>query len=107
MNRHIRHIGGGLLALFNGDKQIREIGGTPGWDFKDRDEIITAFNNQMERSFQIQAVADYTYHLLNDGESAPDYRMIEVDINHAAIRYNISLSEVEKEMIMKMVKTKY
>lgn len=107
MNEHIRHIGNGLLALFDGDTQIREIGVTPGWDFKDRDEIIIAFNNRMDRSFQVQAVADYAYHLLNDGESAPDYRTIQTDVDHAAKRYNITLSELEKELVIKMVKTKY
>lgn len=48
--RHIRHIGNGLLVLFDGEKEIREIGITPGWDFKDRDEVISSFNKQIEQN---------------------------------------------------------
>lgn len=41
---HVRHIGGGLLALYRGDEQVREIGVTPGWNFRDRDEFIARYN---------------------------------------------------------------
>lgn len=41
---HMRHTGGGMLCLYDGDDLVREIGVTPGWDFKDRDEVIVRFN---------------------------------------------------------------
>jgi len=41
---HARHLGGGLIALYRGDEQVREIGITPGWHFKDRDEFIARYN---------------------------------------------------------------
>ena len=41
---HIRHEGGGQIALYKGNEFIRDIGPTPGWDFKDRDEIIARYN---------------------------------------------------------------
>lgn len=41
----MRHIGGGVLALYDGHRQVREVGGTPNWDFKDRDEVITRYND--------------------------------------------------------------
>jgi hypothetical protein len=41
---HVRHIGGGLLAIYRGDEQVREIGVTPGWSFRDRDEFIARYN---------------------------------------------------------------
>lgn len=40
----VRHIGGGLLALYRGDELLREIGVTPDWDFRDRDEFIARYN---------------------------------------------------------------
>lgn len=42
---HMRHEGAGLLALYQGDRRVREIGITPGWNFKDRDEVITRYND--------------------------------------------------------------
>jgi hypothetical protein len=48
MDRHVRHIGGGLLAIYEGDTFIREIGPTPGWDFKDRDEFIVRYNAALQ-----------------------------------------------------------
>jgi hypothetical protein len=42
--QELRHIGGGLLALYKGGEQVKEIGVTPGWDFRDRDEVIIRYN---------------------------------------------------------------
>lgn len=50
--RHVRHLGGGLIALFQGDEMVREIGVTPGWDFKDRDEFIVRYNDHATRLAQ-------------------------------------------------------
>ena len=45
MNKgHVRHLGGGMLALYEGDTFIREIGVTPGWEYRDRDEFIARYN---------------------------------------------------------------
>jgi hypothetical protein len=44
VNRHVRHIGGSLLAIYENDSFIRDIGPTPGWDFQDRDEFIVRYN---------------------------------------------------------------
>jgi hypothetical protein len=41
---HVRHMGGGLLAIYRGNEQVREIGVTPGWSFRDRDEFIARYN---------------------------------------------------------------
>lgn len=40
----VRHVGRGLLALFRGDEEVREIGVTPGWSTRDRDEFIARYN---------------------------------------------------------------
>ena len=81
MNRHIRHVGEGLLVLFEGEKCIREIGVTPGWDFKDRDEIITAFNNRSKKETfhsmksapkdgtMIRLLVEFEEHDVEDGQS--------------------------------------
>lgn len=37
-----------MLELFLGDAQCREIGATPGWQFKDRDEVIARYNEHKE-----------------------------------------------------------
>lgn len=45
--RHVRHEGGGVIALYEGDQRIREIGVafTTGWDHRDRDEFIVRYND--------------------------------------------------------------
>jgi len=56
VQRRMRHTGGGLLALFDGDEQAREIGVTPGWDFRDRDEVITRYNDYAALQAELDAV---------------------------------------------------
>lgn len=46
---HVRHIGGGMLALYEGETFDREIGVTPGWKFQDRDEFIMRYNAAARR----------------------------------------------------------
>ena len=59
---HARHLGGGLIALYRGDEEVREIGITPGWHFKDRDEFIARYNRdaalQSEKARADAAEAD-------------------------------------------------
>lgn len=40
----IRHVGRGLLVLFRGDTEVRDVGPTPGIGQRDRDEIIARYN---------------------------------------------------------------
>lgn len=42
----LRHEGGGMLAFYRDGKRVREIGPTPGWNFRDRDELIVGFNSR-------------------------------------------------------------
>ncbi|GAB3744976.1 hypothetical protein [Lysobacter olei] len=45
MQKHMRHIGGGLLALFDEDGDyVREVGVAAGWNFMDRDVVIVRYN---------------------------------------------------------------
>lgn len=46
---HLRHVGGGLLQLYKDDEMVRDIGTTPDWNFKDRDEVISRYNHFCSR----------------------------------------------------------
>lgn len=90
MKRHLRHIGHGLIALFKGDEQIREIGITPGWDFKDRDEIITRYNEMqdpegsqilLKKSYDGESIYDASrdFGEAFDGNFTPEVKLIPTD----------------------------
>lgn len=72
--RHIRHVGNGDLAFFVGDKDVRDLGVTPGWDFRDRDEVIARFNAFEGLNAEITrlraSLAAIHYHAKRKGEHA-------------------------------------
>lgn len=50
-----RQFYGGLISLFIDEKEVREIGVTPGWDQKDRDDFIARYNEHDTLRAQLEA----------------------------------------------------
>lgn len=54
----------------------------------------------MERQFVLLAVADRAEWAATDGgDTTPDYRCIDLYINEACVRYNVTLSDKEREHV--------
>lgn len=50
------------------------------------------------------AVADYTYSLLYDGESAPDFRCLTYSITLAEQHYDVTLSDEDRKWVANKVR---
>lgn len=81
------------------NRTVNMRGGEYGWSTTDEQRADYKF----DRDVLLRAVADRAHSSANDGESAPDYRFLNVHINSASERYGITLSIEERKRIEKMI----
>lgn len=69
---HLRHVGHGVLSLFRGDEEVREVGVTPGIATRDRDELIARYNAFPALTAQVASLVAENERLREDREALKD-----------------------------------
>ena len=92
---HVRHLGAGLLAQYHGDEYVRDIGGTVGWDFKDRDEFIVRYNDHADHA-RIVALGDMQYEKLLAKYEATEASLAACRAEHDALLARVANAPVAR-----------